>query len=125
MRADRLQELRVNPVIFSEQMNTWNSTDSQSDPFRSLASLRSPKTLFTLRYYEIRTLDDEDSVRTDKNQMTHAINRRKIERWRDVDLPSVEPDKRHALVRRCMSFWTAEENEDIEEGSSWDGEYPE
>lgn len=114
------QCLEVDPLVFSEQMNTWNFTDSTSVPHRALPSLRSPEKSFTLRYYEIRTMDDEDCIQTTKYQMTLAVNRRRIERWRDVDLPSIEPDKRHAFVRRCASFWTSKDRAGDSEG--WDSE---
>lgn len=100
----------------------WNFSDSGSVPHRDLPSLRSPERMFTLRYYELRTLDDEDSIRTDKNQMTHAVNRRKIERWRDVDLPSIEPDKRHAFIRRCASFHVSPKA-GTNDSTGWDGKY--
>jgi len=80
--------LGVDPLVFSEQMNTWNFTDSRSIPHRGLPSVSLPNQSFTLRYYEIRTLDDPSSVDKLRAQMTFAINRRKYERWRDIDLPS-------------------------------------
>lgn len=111
------QQLSVDPLVFSEQMNTWNSTSSKSVPHRALPSLTSPERSFVMRYYEIRTLDNAHAVDILQNQMTYAVNRRKYERWRDVDLPNVEPDKRHAFVRRCASFWTSQVGDDDE----WDG----
>ncbi|KAF2259422.1 hypothetical protein CC78DRAFT_621077 [Lojkania enalia] len=106
--------LGVDPLVFSEQMNTWNFTDSRSIPHRGLPSISLPNQSFTLRYYEIRTLDDPSSVNQKKFQMTFAINRRRYERWRDIDLPSFSNsvDKRHAFIRRCASFWTSQEEID-------------
>jgi hypothetical protein len=112
--------LGVDPSVFSEQMNTWNFTDSGSVPCRALPSVSSPAQSFTLRYYEIRTLADHKSVDTLMLQMTFAINRRKYERWRDIDLPSAgTKDKRHAFIRRCASFWTSQEPGTTDVG--WDG----
>lgn len=73
------QQLGVDPLIYSEQVNSWNYTDSQSIPHRALPSLNSPEKSWTLRYNEIRTLDDNEPARVFKSQMTHAINRRKWE----------------------------------------------
>lgn len=106
------QKLGVNPLIFSEQMNTWNFTDCNSVSHRSLPSMAAPESLFTLRYYEVRTLDDADTCphknkRHHRARMTHAINRRKIEEWRDLELKSIEPDSKHFFIRRCASFWTS------------------
>lgn len=73
------QQLDVDPLIFSEQVNSWNYTDSQSVPHRALPSLNSPEKSWTLRYNEIRSLDENEPARLYKSQMTHAINRRKWE----------------------------------------------
>ncbi|KAH8655502.1 hypothetical protein BX600DRAFT_69427 [Xylariales sp. PMI_506] len=102
--------LGVDPLVFSEQMNTWNFTDSGSIPHRGLPSMCQPHQSFSLRYYEIRTLEQARSVDPLRVQMTFAVNRRKYERWRDIDLPSFADarDKRHAFVRRCASFWTSQ-----------------
>lgn len=113
--------LGVDPLVFSEQMNTWNFTDSTSIPHRSLPSMSTPKQSFTLRYYEIRTLHDARSIGDLTFQMTFAINRRRYERWRDIDLKlSGNKDKRHGFIRRCASFWTSQEGDKEDEG--WDGE---
>jgi hypothetical protein len=111
--------LGVDPSVFSEQMNTWNFTDSKSIPCRTLPSVLSPEQSFTLRYYEMRTIADPRSVDVLKLQMTFAVNRRKYERWRDIDLPSSgTKDNRHAFIRRCASFWTSQEKAtDV----GWDG----
>jgi hypothetical protein len=102
--------LGVDPLVFSEQMNTWNFTDSWSIPHRGLPSMSVPGQSFTLRYYELRTLFDPKSVDVLSLQMSFAINRRRYERWRDIDVPSVgKPDRRHAFVRRCASFWTSQD----------------
>lgn len=114
--------LGVDPLVFSEQMNTWNFTDSTSIPHRSLPSMSTPKQSFTLRYYEIRTLHDAKSIGDLTFQMTFAINRRRYERWRDIDLKlSGTKDKRHGFIRRCASFWTSQEGDD--EGQGWDGKH--
>jgi hypothetical protein len=117
--------LGVDPMVFSEQMNTWNFTDSWSIPFRGLPSMSVPGHSFTLRYYELRTLFDPASVEVLSMQFSFAINRRRYERWRDIDVPSLgKPDRRHAFVRRCASFWTSQDvptDEDDEVG--WDGMY--
>jgi hypothetical protein len=108
--------LGVDPLVFSEQMNTWNFTDSWSIPHRGLPSMSVPGQSFTLRYYELRTLFDPKSVDVLSLQMSFAINRRRYERWRDIDVPSLgKPDRRHAFVRRCASFWTSQD-EKAEEG---------
>jgi hypothetical protein len=102
--------LGVDPLVFSEQMNTWNFTDSWSIPHRGLPSMSIPGQSFTLRYYELRTLFDPKSVDVLSLQMSFAINRRRYERWRDIDIPSLgKPDRRHAFVRRCASFWTSQD----------------
>ncbi|CAN9451148.1 unnamed protein product [Alternaria alternata] len=54
--------LGVDPLVFSEQMNTWNFTDSWSIPHRGLPSMSIPEQSFTLRYYELRTLLEPKSV---------------------------------------------------------------
>ncbi|CAN9179769.1 unnamed protein product [Alternaria alternata] len=54
--------LGVDPLVFSEQMNTWNFTDSWSIPHRGLPSMSIPEQSFTLRYYELRTLLESSSV---------------------------------------------------------------
>ncbi len=120
--------LGVDPLTFSEQANTWNFTDSYSIPHRGLPSLSVPEQAFTLRYYELRTLYDPKSVDTVSLQMTWAINRRRYERWRDIDVPSAgNPDRRHAFVRRCASFWSSQdptEDWDRENGPpGWDGKF--
>jgi hypothetical protein len=109
--------LGVDPLVFSEQMNTWNFTDSWSIPFRGLPSMSIPGQSFTLRYYELRTLFAPKSVDVLSLQSSFAINRRRYERWRDIDVPSLgKPDRRHAFVRRCASFWTSQ-------ASTQDGQY--
>jgi hypothetical protein len=115
--------LGVDPLVFSEQMNTWNFTDSWSIPYRGLPSMSVPGHAFTLRYYELRTLFDPKSVHTLSLQSSFAINRRKYERWRDIDTPSLgKPDRRHAFVRRCASFWTSQDPTQVESGDGgWDG----
>lgn len=121
--------LGVDPLVFSEQMNTWNFTDSWSIPHRGLPSMSVPEQSFTLRYYELRTLYDAKSVDVLGIQMSFASNRRRYERWRDIDVPSVgKPDRRHAFVRRCASFWTSQEvkqegDESVQSnpGDGWDG----
>jgi hypothetical protein len=114
--------LGVDPLVFSEQMNTWNFTDSNSIPHRGLPSMCTPEQSFTLRYYEIRTLDDPTSIDALTLQMTFAVNRRRYERWHDIDLPlSGIKDKRHAFIRRCASFWTSQDLDQKDRG--WDGEY--
>jgi hypothetical protein len=101
--------LGVDPLVFSEQMNTWNFTDSWSIPHRGLPSMSIPGQSFTLRYYELRTLLHPGSVDVLSLQTSFAVNRRRYERWRDIDIPSLgSPDRRHAFVRRCASFWTSQ-----------------
>ncbi|KAL1798218.1 hypothetical protein ACET3X_002255 [Alternaria dauci] len=101
--------LGVDPLVFSEQMNTWNFTDSWSIPHRGLPSMSLPEQSFTLRYYELRTLLEPRSVDVLSLQTSFAVNRRRYERWRDIDIPSLgKPDRRHAFVRRCASFWTSQ-----------------
>ena len=100
------RRLGVDPLVFSEQMNTWNFTDSNSIPTRLLPSMVHPEKSFTLRYYEFRQLKDPKSIDEMGNQMTFAVNRRRYERWRDVDTTSFENKWRHAFIRRCASFWT-------------------
>ena len=121
------EHLGVDPLVFSEQMNTWNFADSSSIPHRGLPSVSLPSQSFTLRYYEIRTLGKVPSIDALTFQMTFAINRRRYERWRDVDLPSSYnwTDNRHAFIRRCASFWTSQEQMNSEGTSQgWDGRHP-
>jgi len=115
--------LGVDPLVFSEQMNTWNFTDSWSIPFRGLPSMSVPGHSFTLRYYELRTLFDPSSVDVLSMQFSFAVNRRRYERWRDIDVPSLgKPDRRHAFVRRCASFWTSQDApKDGDSDMGWDG----
>lgn len=104
--------LGIDPLVFCEQMNTWNFSDSRSVPHRGLPSMNEPGKSFTMRYYEFRTLKDPDSVSKLSIQMTFAANRRKHEKWRDIDLPSFRgsngSDNRHGFIRRCASFWTSQ-----------------
>ncbi|KAI4650657.1 hypothetical protein J4E93_003014 [Alternaria ventricosa] len=101
--------LGVDPLVFSEQMNTWNFTDSWSIPHRGLPSMSVPGQSFTLRYYELRTLLYPDKIDVLSLQTSFAVNRRRYERWKDIDIPSLgKPDRRHAFVRRCASFWTSQ-----------------
>jgi hypothetical protein len=122
--------LGVDPLIFSEQMNTWNFTDSRTIPHRGLPSTSAPRQSFTLRYYELRTLLDPRSLDVLTMQMTFAINRRRYERWRDIDVPSAgKPDSRHAFVRRSSSFWTSQdptkkEGDPPNNVLGWDGKLP-
>jgi len=115
--------LGVDPLVFSEQMNTWNFSDSRSIPHRGLPSLTQPNQSFTLRYYEIRSLNDASSVDALTYQMTFAVNRRRYERWRDVDLPTFGnwEDSRHAFIRRCASFWTSQKPDSSSKALGWDG----
>jgi hypothetical protein len=123
--------LGVDPLVFSEQMNTWNYTDSWSIQHRGLPSLHAPEQSFTLRYYELRTLKVPMSIDALTLQMTFAVNRRRYERWRDIDVPSAgKPDRRHGFVRRAVSFWTSQEQapeeekpdeKTIREALGWDG----
>jgi hypothetical protein len=102
--------LGVDPLVFSEQMNTWNYNDSWSIGARGLPSLHAPEQSFTLRYYELRSLKKPQSIDALTLQMTFAVNRRRYERWRDVDVPSSgKPDRRHGFVRRAVSFWTSQQ----------------
>lgn len=107
----------VDPLVFGEQMNTWNFTDSKSIPMRVLPSMIQPEKSFTLRYYEFRQLKDGNAIDHLRNQMTFAVNRRRYERWRDIDTTSFESPFRHAFVRRCASFWT---NQEVGK-KGWDG----
>lgn len=117
------EHLGVDPLVFSEQMNTWNFTDSNSIPHRGLPSMCTPEQSFTLRYYETRTLINDDSLKDLTLQMTCAVNRRRYEGWRDIDLPQAgTKDKKHALIRRCASFWTSQDLEQEDKG--WDGKCP-
>ncbi|CAN9191651.1 unnamed protein product [Alternaria alternata] len=68
--------LGVDPLVFSEQMNTWNFTDSWSIPHRGLPSMSIPEQSFTLRYYELRTLLEPKSVDVLSLQTSFAVNRR-------------------------------------------------
>ncbi|CAN9179020.1 unnamed protein product [Alternaria alternata] len=68
--------LGVDPLVFSEQMNTWNFTDSWSIPHRGLPSMSIPEQSFTLRYYELRTLLESSSVDVLSLQTSFAVNRR-------------------------------------------------
>jgi len=119
------QHLGVDPLVFSEQMNTWNFTDSKSIPHRGLPSTSLPNQSFTLRYYEIRTLDDASSVDALTFQMTFAVNRRRYERWRDIELPTFGKwtDSSYGFVRRCASFWTSQEQISVSTSQGWDGAY--
>ena len=116
------EHLGVDPLVFSEQMNTWNYADAASIPYRGLPSVSTPKRSFTLRYYENRTLENPSSVDQLTFQMTFAVNRRRYERWRDVDLPLDRLDQRHAFARRCASFWTSQDPDAVSGG--WDGKRP-
>lgn len=129
--------LGVDPLVFSEHMNTWNFTSSWSIPHRDLPSMSVPERSFTLRYYELRTLSEPKSIDILSMQMTFAVNRRRYERWRDIDVPSAgEPDRRHAFVRRCASFWTSQhqtpkvenptkkEDDPSNDAPGWDGKLP-
>ena len=83
-----------------------------------------PGQSFTLRYYELRTLLCAKSVNVLKLQTSFAVNRRRYERWRDIDVPSSgTPDRRHAFVRRCASFWTSQSSPSDGEANDegWDG----
>lgn len=116
------EELGVGPLVFSEQMDTWNSTDSTTIPYRGLPSISSPKQSFTLRYYEIRTLENPHSVDRDTLQVTFAVNSRQYERWRDIDTPLEQMHVRHAFVRRCASFWTSQPEVEADDNSlGWNG----
>lgn len=116
--------LGVDPLVFSEQMNTWNFTDSWSIPYRGLPSMSIPGQSFTLRYYELRTLFDPNQIDILSSQMSFAVNRRRYERWRDIDVPSAGKDRRHAFVRRCASFWTSQgPAEDPTLDVGWDGKF--
>ncbi|KIW06514.1 uncharacterized protein PV09_02947 [Verruconis gallopava] len=117
--------LGVDPMVFSEQMNTWNYTDSWSIPHRELPSMSTPEKCFTLRYYELRTLHVPQSIDTLTLQMTFAVNRRRYERWRDIDVPSSgKPDRRHGFVRRSASFWTSQQpsegGQENKDAPGWD-----
>ena len=116
--------LGVDPLVFSEQMNTWNFTDSWSIPHRGLPSMSVPGQSFTLRYYELRTLLYPDKIDVLSLQTSFAVNRRRYERWKDIDIPSLgKPDRRHAFVRRCASFWTSQNflPDGKPDGLGWDG----
>lgn len=112
--------LKVDPLVISEQINTWNFVDSSSIPYRALPSMVKPQKSFTLRYYEFRQLTDNKDVDMMGNQMTFTVNRRRYERWRDVDTPTMPSKWRHALVRRSAGFWTNQGRE----GEPWDGRSP-
>lgn len=114
------RHLGVDPKVFLEQTNTFHFTDSDTIPSRSLPSMVRPNKSFTLRYYELRRLLDPSAISVMKNQMTFAANRRRYERWRDIDTTSLQKmgRPRHGFVRRCASFWT-----DQRPGrQGWDGE---
>lgn len=116
----------VDPLVFSEQVNTWNFTDSGSIPHRELPSMVRPSKSFSLRYYEFRQLKDKDSIKLMQNQMTCTVNRRRYEVWRDIDTPTFKNRWRHGLVRRGASFWSNQRptkggRHDGNE-TGWDGE---
>jgi len=115
------EHLGIDPLVVSEQMNTWNFTTSSSIAYRGLPSTSSPKQSFTLKYYDIQTLQDPSSVDALTFQMTFAINRRRYERWRDVDLPLAQMNSKQAFVRRCASFWTSQGELAGSRESGWDG----
>ncbi|KAI4918960.1 hypothetical protein J4E85_009750 [Alternaria conjuncta] len=95
--------LGVDPLVFSEQMNTWNFTDSWSIPHRGLPSMSVPGQSFTLRYYELRTLLYPDKIDVLSLQTSFAVNRRSNTRKTLDDcliLQAGEPfDSRSALWR--------------------------
>lgn len=118
--------LGIDPLVFSEQMNTWNYTDSWSVQNRALPSMLNPEQSWTLRYYELRTLKNPRSIDALTLQLTFAVNRRRYERWRDVDVPSAgKPDRRHGFVRRAASFWTSQTtstgSNSVQGAEGWDG----
>lgn len=100
------QRLGVDPRVFSEQASTWNFTDAKTVTTRLPPSMVKPEKFFTLRYYEFRRVEDVDAIDSMRNQMTFAVNRRRYERWRDVDTKNFKNKWRSAFVRRCASFWT-------------------
>lgn len=111
--------LNVDPLVFNEQMNTFNFVDSQTIQTRPVPSMARPATSFTLRYFEVRHLKPPLRIHTTTNQMTFAINSRRIERWRDVDTPSFKQKWQHSFIRRCASFWTNQSRRNPSSG--WDG----
>lgn len=102
------QRLGMDPRVFSEQYSTWNFTSASTLTTRLPPSMVRPENFFTLRYYEIRSWDSDDAIDVDwmRNQETFAVNRRRYERWRDVDTTNFTNKWRSAFIRRCASFWT-------------------
>lgn len=84
------EHLGIDPLVFSEQRNTFNFTDSNTIPFRPVPSLVQPDKAFTLRYYEARQLSNPHAMKATQNHMTFAINRRRFERWRDIDTANLQ-----------------------------------
>lgn len=100
--------LGVDPLVFAEQMNTWNYCDVHSIAHRPLPSLTRPDKSFTTRYYELRTLPpDHEGLKVLGCYMTFAVNRRLYQPWRDIDGPSIKSDRRVRFIRRYYSFWTS------------------
>lgn len=116
--------LGIDPLVFSEHMNTWNFSDSRSIPFRGLPSTADSGRSFTLRYYEFRTSKDPSPVSKSSIQMTFAIYRRMYEKWRDIDLPSFNDsglDNGLGFIPRCASFWTSQSQANGQPTEDWDG----
>lgn len=114
--------LGVDPLVFAEQMNTWNYCDVHSIAHRPLPSLTRPQKSFTTRYYELRTLPDHaKGLDVLGCYMTFAVNRRLYQPWRDIDGPSIKSDRRVGFIRRCYSFWTSANSK---EDTSWNCKVP-
>lgn len=82
--------------------------------------MSTPTQSFTVRYYERRTLKNAKSIGDLTFQMTFAINRRRYERWRDIDLKFTDnKGRRHDFIRTRAFFWTSQARDSEDQG--WDG----
>ena len=115
--------LGVDPLVFAEQMNTWNFTDVKSVGHRALPSLMRPEKAFNLRYYELRALPPRQGLPVYSNKMTFAANRRYYEAWINIDGPSMPTVQHAGFVRRCASFWTSQNMNDLSDTTGWNGKH--
>jgi hypothetical protein len=107
------RHLGVDPLVFSEQMNTWNFMDLKSVGHRALPSLTHPEKSFTLRYYEFRKLlpdPEEEKKRFGPTQRLppsypEEVSPSRIKRQPGDNIPLYGHQTSFAVNRRYYERW--------------------
>ncbi|KAL3471333.1 hypothetical protein BJX99DRAFT_263353 [Aspergillus californicus] len=98
--------LDIDPTVLADHSFSYHYSQNHTIPHRTLPSMINPAKSFTLRYYEIREIDQRYSDGQPGSQRTFARISRPIERWRDLAI--MYRTAPLDVVRHNVSFWCDE-----------------